>query len=507
MDERRVERAGVIANEAGFEGNDAGEAVLALTELDGWGIPTPPVISVAALTRRPSMPVRVVRPLLIGSLAAVLVLASAFAASPQVRSVVAGWFGTTTVRLPYMLGDAYFLSPKVGWVAVGNVHSHTWRLYQTKTGGASWHLALTFPAQVSRQQGQQEQYSLSCCTIQFVTARTWFLLSWSGRRSRAVFERTTNAGRTWQHLTPPPTGGLGGPFYVRFVNAHDGWTSSSEYMGMGHSYYAFYGTRDGGQSWRLLASSLPGRRQTGAWTPGISGFASGQNGWTFSTGFGSGVLGAARTSDGGVRWHACGPPNYRPTPISAACGPAIPIPDLGVQEGAMEMEAMDGGDYFGRQGVLLVNTGIYTSHGLRNSMYLYRLRRNGASWAGPDRLPLRMRNLDSKSLPPSKEYHQPVFDIASPNAWYFVDPWQFSFTTDGGRHWTYRPSGLKTWTATFGNGYRYLAGYEPVGIQFFGAKTGYLWATQSFGKGGPRSVLRWTSNGGKTWRDISLPAG
>jgi len=506
IDQQRLDRARAIAREAGFDAHDVDIAGLTLITMDTWTTPAAPAISIPAPAGFASRHPRLGRPLLIGALAAVLVLATAFAALPQARSAVAGWFGTTTVRLPYILGDAFFLTPKQGWVAVGNVHSHTWRLYETTDGGAAWRLVLNFPAEVSLQQGE---YSLGCCSIQFVSSRTWFLFSSSGagRSQHTLFERTTDAGKSWQRLTPPPTGGLDGPRYLHFLNAADGWTWSSEDTGMGNSLFVFYRTRNGGKSWRLLSSSLPGGKSSGP-APGPAGFASPRQGWMFSTEFATGILTAYRTDDGGLRWHICGPANYPQSPASQPCGPKIPKQDLDVQEGAREMQAMNGGDYFGPRGVLPVSVSAENNDGaLRYDLYMYRLDRAGAAWVDPVSLRLHLPDISSKSLPPSKDYQPPVFDIAGPNAWYFADPWNFAFTTDGGRHWTRRPSGLKTWTAAGVSGNQYLAGYEPVGIQFFGARSGYLWATQSLGKGAPRSVLRWTSNGGESWRSISLPAG
>jgi hypothetical protein len=194
--------------------------------------------------------------------------------------------------------------------------------------------------------------------------------------------------------------------YLHFLNAADGWTWSSEYTGMGHSFFAFYRTRDGGRGWRLLASSLPGRSQTGPWpqpAPGGAGFASARQGWMFSTGFATGILFAYRTDDGGLRWHVCAPAGYGRVPLSQACGPKIPKQDLDVQEGSLEMGAMDGGDYFGHRGVLPVSVSVENGDGaLRYTLYMYRLDRAGAAWVDPAPCTSTCRTLSPRGYHPQR---------------------------------------------------------------------------------------------------------
>jgi photosystem II stability/assembly factor-like uncharacterized protein len=488
----RLRRARAIAAEAGFSEDDSDELAVVLTALDAW--PTPAVDAtrmraaahpedLAAASRYGRVRIRPFgRSALLGLIAAVLLVATAFAASPGVRSTVAGWFGTTTVRLPYILGSAEFVNRHDGWIAVGNVHSGTWRLYRTVNGGRSWQLVLAYPARAVFQKGQ---YTLPGFDMQFLNAHTGFLLSShiSNHGWRYTLDRTTDGGATWVALDTPPAG----PLPIRqfdFVNARDGWTLSDEYTGMGKFSVDLYRTRNGGKDWRRLP--FDGE-------PSFVSFRSPHDGWIMGANMAAGLAIAYRTTDGGLHWFSCIRPPAAVRDLHG-CGPPIPHMDVGQGPGTgyFQMLPMDGGDFFGSKGLLPM--GISVQHGavLHYSWYLYRLSHSGLAWTAPERLPLHMGNLQSKSK--LNNYSQPVLNISSPIAWYFATPSTLSFTTDGGKHWMYRPSGLPS-------------GYVPDGVRFFGSGAGYLWATKSVGKGAPSSIMEWTTNGGKTWQAITLPAG
>jgi hypothetical protein len=164
-----------------------------------------------------------------------------------------------------------------------------------------------------------------------------------------------------------------------------------------------------------------------------------------------------------------------------------PIPHMNVGQGpgagGFQMYPMDGGDFFGSHGVLPMKISVQHRVALHWSYFTYRLSHSGRAWTSPQHLVLNMADIQSKSTFLAERYVRPVFDIASRIAWYYADTSRLSYTTDAGRHWTYRSTHLPP-------------GYVPDGIRFVSPRSGYLWATSLNASGSPRSIMRWTGDGG-----------
>jgi hypothetical protein len=160
---------------------------------------------------------------------------------------------------------------------------------------------------------------------------------------------------------------------------------------------------------------------------------------------------------------------------------------------------MDGGDFFGKQGLLPVMTTLTWSNKAHHSYYVYHLDPTGSAWRHPTMLPFHMgppapSKADSAPV-------NPIVDIARPKAWYFEYGNRLAFTLNGGRSWTYRQLHLRP-------------GFQVVGIRFFGGLHGYVWASltpawtsKTQGPPSPRSIMDSTSDGGKTWQTVKLPGG
>lgn len=129
---------------------------------------------------------------------------------------------------------------------------------------------------------------------------------------RAVVERTTDGGSTWQPeaLPPPLTGGS-----VSFANAEDGFLVPSPvpFCTMQGCWVDVYATRDGGQTWSKVTSTY---RRSGF--QGMPTFVSPTVGFVpVSPGAGGGTGGLAITTDGGHSWTSSGSDEWAIGALSA----------------------------------------------------------------------------------------------------------------------------------------------------------------------------------------------
>jgi photosystem II stability/assembly factor-like uncharacterized protein len=463
---------------------------------------------------------RMLRPLALAGIAAILVLATAFAASPKLRSTVAGWFGSgSTVHSPLVLGSVDFLNPRLGFVTVGNIRTHQGFLYKTTNGGKSWQPSVSF-----RTGGDISSLGLLGTSVTFINKDVGFVYTAYGSPTsekpgvhiHGVLHRTVDGGKTWNSIALPTE-----PWQtfisLSFINRDTGWVLISSGTTMSQSTIAEFRTTNGGTSWKLQAyggydknSVLVSRGglHEGSANETIH-FFSKRYGWIMGDNFTAGGSADNVTTNGGRSWHTCRsmPKSfYRVRPVPTCSGPIPPARfyrdgrKLG-GSGQVFVNQLDSGNLFGDAGLLPVLENIPSSiHPYKpapeSGYYMYHLNRARTSWIRPVRLHLglsagsegKVSSLNNGGLP------TPAVDIESSRDWFFTNGSTIVYTTNGGRSWTHVPSPLQ-------------GKFAPGGIRFFGSGQGFVWggSANKSGPYSPRSILAGTVDGGRIWTTIQLP--
>ena len=480
--------------EAGMTNDEAAESAGGIMMLDAWQAPPLPAGSDARLVdsllpavgrqirsaRRPLL-----RALSLAGIAAILVCATAFAASPKLRSTVTGWFASgTTVRSPLVLGSVDFLNPKLGFVAVGNTRTHQGYLYKTTDGGDSWRLSLRF-----RTGGDLPNMGLLGTSLTFLnqqvgflyTARSSSVLAHKVTHIHAVLQRTVDGGRSWTRVKLPNE-----PWQIdsslSFVSRTEAWYLIGAWGSVsGQTGAALFHTSNAGRTWREVGGTFMAGGH-----PTIR-FVNRSTGWLFSSNFTGGWAQDSVTHNGGQTWHPCRPaPEFgnaygpwctSPTPPARFYRPG---PHASSFSYWVDVTHLDSGNFFGARGLVPV---LYTlvGNGVKHVVFVNHMNQLTGSWTRATQVPL-------------GGYQRLAVDIQSLRAWFFAGQRQIVYTLNGGRSWTHLPSPIP---------HNFTLG----GIKSFGPKVGLIWggSVNQNGPYSPRSVLDRTVNGGKTWTTIKLP--
>ena len=232
---------------AGMNRSEAVEAVSAIMALETWAVPAPSRASTAKIIEQlvpvtghaaPAAMRRILRSVALAGIAAVLVLATAFAASPKLRSAVSGWFGAgTTLYSPLVLGSVDFLDPRLGFVTVGNTRTHRGYLYKTTNGGKSWQMSLRF-----RTGGDIASLGLLGTSVTFINRNVGFLYTAYGSpfsekpgvHIHGVLHRTVDGGATWNRVALP-TEPWQAFISLSFISRDEGWVLISSGTTMSQS--------------------------------------------------------------------------------------------------------------------------------------------------------------------------------------------------------------------------------------------------------------------------------
>lgn len=451
---------------------------------------------------------------LLAGIGALLVLATAFAASAKLRSPAAARLATgTTVRSPLVLGSVDFLNSHLGFVALGNTRTHHGYLYKTTDGGRTWSLSTTY-----RTSGLvPTDMGLLGTKLEFLNPDVGFLYAAFGSpfstkpgvHIHGMLQRTVNGGRSWTRVKLP-TKFWQDSVSMSFVNRHTGWVMISSGTTMGQAGAIVYRTDSEGRSWRQQAEanwgshgeiSIGGLDMVGS--KDSIHFTSARYGWIFGEDGAPGYATDYVTTDGGRQWKAC-IGTRGPFARGAHVHPCAPVPPRWMYpkttnglQGQVLVSQLDSGDFFGRTGLLPVAEQAPSgrAHGSKpgkHGYFMYHLNRSRNKWALPQLLhPL----IPIGGLPPSSiGGTAPSVDIESARAWVFQGVHKIVDTTNAGQSWRARPSPLPK-------------DFSPGGIKFFGSKVGFVWGGMVNGNGGYslRSVLDRTDNGGKTWTTVKLP--
>jgi photosystem II stability/assembly factor-like uncharacterized protein len=518
-------------------GMSRAEALSAITALETWTIPIPSRASTtrlldrlaSATNTRAAAPLRrILRPVALAGIAAILLIATVLAASPGLRSAVAGWFGSgTTVHSPLVLGSVDFLNPRLGFVTVGNTRTHRGFLYKTTNGGDSWRVSLHF-----RTGGDIASLGLLGTSVTFINRNVGLLYTAYGsptseklgdemaKRSvhiHGVLHRTVDGGATWTRVALP-TEPWQAFISLSFISRAEGWVLVSSGTTMSQSSIAEFHTSNSGKSWQLQAFGGYDKNSVLVSNGGLHEgsadetihFISQRVGWILGNEFASGDTVDSVTTNGGRLWRACRamPPSfYGIRPIPRCTGPVPPARfyregrQLG-GSGQVFVTQLDAGNLFGSVGLLPVMETIPSSiHGNElasdSGYFMYHLNRSRTSWTKPMRLNLgfKVGSEGQTSALNTAGVRTPAVNIESSRDWFFTNGSTIAYTTDGGRSWTHVPSPLR-------------GRFVPGGIKFFSNGQGFVWGgsiNQVGGPYSPRSVLARTLDLGRTWTTLKLP--
>ena len=246
--------------------------------------------------------------------AAVIIAGFLFVASPAARAGVARLLGLqTSATKPVVLGSVDFLTPRVGWVTIGNSNLQEGALYGTRDGGHSWTKLLLFG---TGSLGQR--FGLLGTWLQFTDARHGFLYTAEGTQplhKEQVLYRTSDGGRHWIRL-PLPQSATEGLLTFTFNGSLNGWMLVNHGGSGPLQNVDLWHTTNGGKIWRMLTSSTtkPPPPLTPSLGLSITGFAnqllfpSPARGWLLQGGPGTADRPLFSTADGGVVWSPLSPP-------------------------------------------------------------------------------------------------------------------------------------------------------------------------------------------------------
>ena len=341
-----------------------------------------------------------------------------------------------------------FANPRPGvlWVRLA-----TNQVYYSSDGGKSW-VDQTPPnwTRPTRYVSTPAAGALPVTTTKNITAM-------ANVTSNGIVQIATSldGGQKWQTTNLPETFSQGtGPVGVSFINASDGWASVNLPSGSAFAFTDVFQTTDGGETWNFETQ--------------INGAAGPVEFITPTVGFAAGAPAAHPlfgTTDGGKTWHAV----------------SLPIPSGDVAEnitGApIFLNSLDGFVY------------VYFEKTLGHNPllpYMDMTTDGGKTWSQVS-LPLVNDNVSAWS-------------IVSANDWFLIDSHLVMQTTDGG----------KTWTSVTPN--RTLTNLQAAVFTSDSDGVAEIDTTTCPDRSAPNPApclsnngLVLTTDGGKTWQNLSLP--
>jgi photosystem II stability/assembly factor-like uncharacterized protein len=394
------------------------------------------------------------------------------------------------IQNPGVLGSVTFLTPRIGWITVGDRNDARAAASKTTNGGRSWQRQLVFNYARSRDGG-----GLVSTWLHFVDPEHGFLYPGPGMNGHPTLTlyRTGNGGRSWRRMRLPhylyqDQLGIG----FSFVGRLRGWVLGMVSGGMNSNGADVASTSNGGLTWRHVARATVPAKIWGGIEPGVGFkesilFADPRTGWIFG-GANGGLDPNWHTTDAGNRWriHMLPRPPLPGCPKKAWWQTRELTPALfGPNRGLLPVEL------WGAVGRVAQAGGISPCH--KPGFLVYRLNGLGSAWVGP-----RWISPAIPLIPAHAGNNYNALDqLVSPRVWFFANRRTLARTTNGGRSWvSIRPDLPKN--------------LNIAGIHFLGPRTGFLWASE-FNPGtavhpGPEyassSYVEFTSDGGSSWRPL-----
>ena len=183
----------------------------------------------------------------------------------------------------------YFASPTVGWVGSLLTNTLAGPLLATTDGGKHWARQLSPPASVTT-------------SVRFFDTRRGYALEvpFGAPGSPPVLYATADGGGSWTRVQTPPNQYAGA--YADFADFDHGWFATFGFD-RGRAPFSLYSTSDGGAHWAELLTLGPDRPESHGVRAGfITGFffADARRGWVMASEPGRPVL--YMTEDGGQSW-------------------------------------------------------------------------------------------------------------------------------------------------------------------------------------------------------------
>ena len=183
----------------------------------------------------------------------------------------------------------YFASESVGWVGTLEPDKLAGQVLATTDGGRHWVSQLSPPASVPT-------------SIRFFDTRHGYVLEepWGAPGSPPAVYTTADGGVTWSRIETPPNEYAG--VYVDFADADHGWFATFAF-GRVAARFKLYSTADAGVHWSQLLSVSPDLQESrGVQAGNVSGFwfTDARRGWLTASEPGHPVIYA--TEDGGQSW-------------------------------------------------------------------------------------------------------------------------------------------------------------------------------------------------------------
>jgi hypothetical protein len=334
------------------------------------------------------------------------------------------------------------------WAWTENLSGYGAQAVELSTdGGASWVDAT--PAGLDEQVGDHVINGFSALDAE----HAWIVYGGIASGSVQSIASTADAGRRWTVVGRLPSNyGCS----LQFVSPDDGWCVAIG-AALGSETVTLYRTQDRGTRWRVVSRTVPGANPAGSLPFGCDKdihFVSQSVGWAMF-GCAGGIAPLYETLDGGATWIR-----------RSVAAPA------GVLGG--------GGSGFSDTPVVAGADGAvgYTIDSPKPRSVVYVSRDAGVAW---------------HAITPPGGPQPWLVDIITPTQWRLVAGDRILASDNGGRTWYTTTTNLKV------EDYSLYASPAPPPIDFATTQIGWI-VNQT------QNPLLWrTTNGGRTWRDVSVP--
>jgi photosystem II stability/assembly factor-like uncharacterized protein len=398
-------------------------------------------------------------------------------------------------------GNMDFLSPDQGWIELSSSAGYSQicqtsdhppaacnravtELFRTSDGGRTWTRELRFTSQPLVGGNYLPQVWMHVFSPSTVLAMTFAF--GPPRNNFARIYRTDNGGRTWgSSLTPASRSyGVVSPTDVTFVGPNHLWLLRHDGAAMGSEQVSIFRTGNAGVQWTQTACTAVSeavagcRKASGILFGGHKDnivFESLTHGWITESDA-SGIPSLYVTHDGGYQWVLTRPGLPRGVPAPNARTATYPY-------GEYQQPIV-----FGSFVILPVMVNVCSSKGrnttCRSGLYALLSFDGGRTWTASRHIPA-----------PAGDAVSAAWQVMSSHTWWSVAGSRLWGTNDAGQHWRSTPLHLP-------------GGGRLLQIQFVSPTAGWAIAGQTSRNDSyaQHVTLLRTSDGGRSWSEVPLPA-